>query len=424
MSASGRQRRFGAARAGAVLALGLVAAAGDERPRAAGGVRLVEALEAAPSAVVAVVAEPRQIDAHGYTARLQVESALAGRVSAGAELHIGWEELASSRVPRFADGERVLLALEPLPGDSIWATRFPDPVLRSRVFGVSMRGDAFLRAPSPRAVERLEHYLKLAASDRDGANGVALLAELAAETEPPLAVGAADRLARNSGLEATLDPSAAALVVRALQRTDAGPALSAALLEMIARERPPAVRAPLEALASSEPLAPAVVFEALAALDSGVAPARAARLLRSASPLHREIAARHASGPAARAELARLVRSDPEPSVRAAAIERLVALGGASAVEDGLSALHDPEPSVRGAAARALGALGGSAVGGLRRTVDSSNADAARAAVVALQLTGGPEAAAVLAEVAESHRDESVRTLAAIALGRRIGHKH
>ena len=246
--------------------------------------RLIEALEAAPAAVVAVVAEPRQVDAHGYAARLSVESALAGRVPAGAELRIGWEELATSRAPRFADGERVLLALEPLPGDSIWATRFPDPVLRSRVFGVSMRGDAFLRAPSPRAVERLEHYLKLAARDREGASGVALLAELAADTEPPLAVGAAERLARNSGLESTLDPAAAALVVRALQRTDAGPALSAALLEMIARERPPALRAPLEALASREPLAPAVVFEALAALDSGVAPARTARLLRGASP--------------------------------------------------------------------------------------------------------------------------------------------
>ncbi len=36
----------------------------------------------------------------------------------------------------------------------------------------------------------LEHYLKLAARDREGANGVALLAEIAAQCEPPLAVGA------------------------------------------------------------------------------------------------------------------------------------------------------------------------------------------------------------------------------------------
>jgi hypothetical protein len=407
-----------------VAALALAAAAGAERPRAAGGVRLVEALEAAPAAVVAVVAEPRQIDAHGHTALLRVESALAGPVPDGAELRIGWEELAASRAPRFAEGERVLVALEPLPGVSIWAARFPDPKLRSRVFGVAMRGDAFLRAPSAASVDRLRHYLRLAAPHRDGANGAALLADLAAQAEPPLAIGAAERLARRSGLAEQLDPAAAALVARALLRTDAGPELAAVLLDAIARERPPALRAPLEALAGAEALAPAAVFEALAALDTGVAPARASRLLASPSPAHREVAARHASGPTAREDLARLARGDPEASVRAVAVERLVVLGGASALEDGLAALHDPEPAVRGAAARALGGLGANAVAGLRRAADSNDVDAARAAVVGLQLTGVPEATEALTEIADSHRDESVRTLAAIALGRKVGHAH
>lgn len=412
------------AAARAVVALLLVGAAGDDLPRASGGVHLVEALEAAPTAVVAVVAEPRRIDAHAFAARLRVESPLAGPVPAGAELRIAWEELASSRATRFAEGERVLIALEPLPGASIWAARFPDPEVRSGVFGVSMRGDAFLRAPSGLAVERLEHYLKLATSDREGTNGVALLAEIAALCEPPLAVSAAERLTRYSGLDEKLDPAAAALVVRALLRTDAGPALSTVLLEVVARERPPALHAPLEALASREALAPAIVFEALAALDSGVAPARAARLLSDASPAHREVAVRHASGPEARVELARLARSDPASSVRALAVERLLALSGQSAIEDGLSALHDPEPNVRGAAARALGSLGATAIPGLLRKVDSNDPDAARAAVVALHLTGSPEATTALAEIADSHRDAGVRALAAIALGRKIGDVH
>jgi HEAT repeat protein len=99
-----------------------------------------------------------------------------------------------------------------------------------------------------------------------------------------------------------------------------------------------------------------------------------------------------------------------------------VVLGGSSALEDALGALHDRDASVRGAAARALGSLGEGAVAGLRRTADSSDADAARAAVVGLQLTGTREAADALAEIADSHRDESVRTLAAIALGRKVGH--
>jgi HEAT repeats len=417
-----RRRRLAAA--GAAVSLLLGGAAADERPRASGGVRLVEALEGAPIAVVAVVAEPQQIDAHGFAARLSVESSLVGPAPAGAALRIAWEELASSRAPRFAEGDRVLIALEPLPGASIWATRFPDPSLRSRIFGVSMRGEAFLRSPSPLAVGRLEHYLRLAANDREGANGVALLAEIAAACEPPLALAAVDRLARHSELDEKLDPASAALLVRALLRTDTQPALSTALLELVARQRPPALRPPLEALAAREALAPAVVFEALAALDSGVAPARAKRLLADPSPAHREVAARHASGPEARMELARLARSDPAPSVRAAAIERLVALGGDSALEDGLSALHDPDAGVRGAAVRALGSLGASAVPGLRGKVDSNDPEAARAAVVALQLTGSSEATAALVEIAESHRDEGVRALAAIALGRQVGHVH
>jgi hypothetical protein len=404
------------------LALALLGADPAPRPRAAGGVRLVEALEAAPAAVVAMVGETRQIDAHGHTAVLVVESALAGPVPAGAQLRIGWEELASSRAPRFEPGERVLVALERLPGASIWAARFPDPELRARVFAVAERGDAFLRAPAHRSLDLLRHYLALAARDREGAQGAALLCALAARGEPALAVGAVARLARHTELAGELDAGAAALLVEALLRTDA--ALADPILELAARARPPALRAPLEALAARDALAPPVVFAALAALDGEVAPARARRLLAASDPAYREVAVRHASGPGAREELARLARADPAPEVRAAAVERLVAMQGSAALEDGLGALHDPEPRVRGAAARALGTLGASAVPGLRRAVDSSDLDAARAAVVALHLSGDPEAAAALAEIAESHRDESVRTLAAIALGRRIGHAH
>jgi HEAT repeat protein len=171
-------------------------------------------------------------------------------------------------------------------------------------------------------------------------------------------------------------------------------------------------------------MAPPVVFAALAALDGSVSPARATRLLAASDPAYREVAVRHASGSGAREELARLARSDPAPQVRAAAVLRLVATSGSAALEDGLGALHDPEPSVRGAAARALGSLGAGAVPGLRRAVESNDLDAARAAVVALHLAQDPEASAALAEIAESHREESVRTLAAIALGRKVGDAH
>jgi len=384
----------------------------------------VEALEAAPTAVVGVVDEPRPIDAHGHTALLRVETSLSGSVPPGATIRIGWEELAASRAPRFAEGERVLVALEPLSGASIWATRLPDPKQRSQVFGVAMRGEAFLRAPSSGSVDLLRHYLKLAPRDREGANGVALLAEVAARSEPPLAVGAVERLARHTALAEQLDADAASVLVAALLRTDAGPELPSQALDLVARQRPPALRAPLEALASRDALAPPVVFAALAALDGEVGPDRTKRLLAASAPAYREVAARNASGPDAPELLARLSRSDPAPEVRAVAVERLVAIGGASALGPALATLHDAEPSVRGSAARALGSLGATAVPGLRDIVDGGDPDAARAALVALHLTGAPEASAALEEIAASHRDEGIRTLAEIALGREVGHVH
>lgn len=384
----------------------------------------MEALEAAPTAVVGVVDEPRPIDAHGHTALLRVETSLSGSVPPGATIRIGWEELAASRAPRFAEGERVLVALEPLSGASIWATRLPDPKQRSQVFGVAMRGEAFLRAPSSGSVDLLRHYLKLAPRDREGANGVALLAEVAARSEPPLAVGAVERLARHTALAEQLDADAASVLVAALLRTDAGPELPSQALDLVARQRPPALRAPLEALASRDALAPPVVFAALAALDGEVGPDRTKRLLAASAPAYREVAARNASGPDAPELLARLSRSDPAPEVRAVAVERLVAIGGASALGPALATLHDAEPSVRGSAARALGSLGATAVPGLRDIVDGGDPDAARAALVALHLTGAPEASAALEEIAASHRDEGIRTLAEIALGREVGHVH
>jgi hypothetical protein len=408
----------------ATLLLALVAASDARGPRSAGGVRLVEALETGPAAVVGVVAAPHAIDAHGHSAMLQVESSLAGPLPAGSSVQIAWEELAASRAPRFAEGERVLVALEPLPGASLWAKRFPDPKQRSRVFGVAMRGEAFLRAPASGSVDLLQHYLKLAPRDREAAGGVALLARMAARGEPPLALGAVQRLARQTELAEQLDADAASVLVEALLRTEGGPELTSQLLDLVARQRPPGLRAPLEALAVRDGLAPPVVFAALAALDAEVDPDRTERLLAASAPAYREVAARNASGPDAPELLAQLSRSDPAAEVRAVAIERLVALGGASALDPALATLHDPEPSVRGSAARALGTLGTSAVPGLRSVVDGSDPDAARAALVALHLTGAPEAKLALEEIAESHRDRGIRALAEIALGRQVGHTH
>ncbi len=408
----------------AALLLALAGASGSDGPRSAGGVRLLEALETAPVAVVAVVAEPRRIDAHGHSALLRVETALAGPPPAGATLWIGWEELAASRAPRFSEGERILVALEPLPEASIWATRFPDPRQRAQIFGVAMRGEAFLRAPASSSVDLVQHYLRLAQGERRGATGVALLALLAARSEPPLALGAVELLTRRTELAEQLDAGAASLLVVALLRKDGGDELTAQMLELVARQRPPALRPPLEELAARAELAPPVVFAALAALDPEIDSDRTKRLLAATEPAYRVVAARSASGPDAPELLVRLTRGDPSAEVRAVAVERLVAIRGEAALDPALATLYDAEPSVRGSAARALGSLGARAVPGLRGVVDSGDPDAARAALVALHLTGTPEAKLALEEIAGSHRDEGIRALAEIALGREVGHTH
>jgi hypothetical protein len=90
------------------LLVALVGASGPSGPRSAGGVRMLEAPESAPAALVGVLVEPRALDTSGHAAQLRVESSLVGSIPHGAVLQIGWEELAASGAPRFAAGERVL----------------------------------------------------------------------------------------------------------------------------------------------------------------------------------------------------------------------------------------------------------------------------------------------------------------------------
>jgi HEAT repeat protein len=59
----------------------------------------------------------------------------------------------------------------------------------------------------------------------------------------------------------------------------------------------------------------------------------------------------------------------------------------------------------------------------LRHVVDSGDPEAAQSAVGALRWTETPEAYAELVEIAETHPDPAVRTLAALAIGRSIGHE-
>jgi len=402
---------------------------------AAGGERLVAALETAPLAVVGELGTPVALDDEAWTAELRVTRALRGeapdraqRGEAGRTLRIAWEERARSRPVRFGAGDRVLLALEPLPGHSIWRRRIPDPARRRGTLAIAERGGAFLRAPGLGAVGLLEHYLALPPEARVRNRGVGYLVQLLA-AEPPMARAALERLAAVPELDAALDPTSARRWVAALVRSDsAGPERDApertALLGLVGERSLESLRPALVELADAGALAPAVVFEALGRLD-GALPAERARALlaRDDSAAHRAAGARYAPEALADA-LPPLVRRDPAPRVRAAAISRWIGLRGVDGVDRAVFALDDADEEVRRAALVALGKLGPTAVPVLRGYVDDGAPHVARAAVGALAVAGGQAGYRALAEIAETHPDPGVRLLARTALGRPIGETH
>jgi hypothetical protein len=404
----------------ASLAL-LAGAAGAEPPApapAAEGTALVQTLEAAPLALVGTIEGRSALGERAWRALVRVESVLVGEPAPG-PVPVAWEELASGRPPRFADGDRVLLALEPLPTGSLWRQRIPDPKALLATRGIAQRGTAFLRGPALGTVTLLGHYLALPRALRDGPDGQRHLLALAADAERSLAVSAATRLAEGSG-ETVLEPAEAAVALRALARADADAALAGALLRWVERRQPAGLAPALDAALAKPEKAPASFVAARGRLGEGIPPDRERALLASASKAQRAAAAQVA-GPAQADRLADLLRGDPDPEVRSAALERLARLEGAGALDALLDAFDDEDTDVRRQAALHAAAFGAEAVPQLR---DAARRPwpASQSAVLALRFANAPEAREALASLADDHPDERIRTFARLALGEAIGH--
>jgi hypothetical protein len=408
-----------------VLLLAVAAASAGKRaevPPALEGTRLVEALESAPLAVVGQVGERAALDRHGWRATLAVESALVGDAKGGQLVPIAWEELASERPPRFADGDRVLVALEPLASGSLWRARFPDVREYVRVRAVAQRSAAFLRSPSLASLSQLAHYLALPAAERAGAAGQRHLLALAADSEPALAVSAAARLAQHGGAE-PLEPSVATLALRALARADSDEALAAELLGWVERGQPAGLAPRLDRALAEDPAAPALFLRARGLLPGGVARERLAGALADPSAARRAAAA-SVAGAGQRDRLAELAKGDSAAEVRSAALHRLAGLEGAGSLETLLVAFSDRDAGVRSSAARLASGLGSDAVPRLREVALGWPDPAPETAVLALRFSEAADAAAVLRELADAHPDPRIRSLAALAIGRPLGHAH
>lgn len=358
--------------------------------------------------MVGRIRDPSSLDRHGRVAGLEVERGLRGPHAAGAELRIVWEELSDAADLRFRDGQRVLLVLEPAPDWSLWRERLGE----EGVLAIAARGQAWLADPESGSIGALERFLALPPAQRRSQAEALALADLVAEAQSELALGALSRLASED----------------AATYADVGVRLRAALLDptRALEVRRGILALPVPALA---PLRPAIdqltrggvleleALEAVARLDGALPQARVLELLARPDAAARVLAIQRAGSALDVEQLARLARHDDAPAVRRAAVVALAARPEPAALLSTGESLFDPEHSVRAEAAVRLGARGGEAVPLLLRLALEHGAPDAGGPVVALGLAG-PEGREALVRIMTTHEDEAVRSLAALALGR------
>ncbi len=391
-----------------------------EKPRAAAG-SLLGPSESAAHVVVGTVGAVRRLDAQGFSAEFAVVRAIFGNARPGSKLRIAWEELSPSRAVRFANGERVLVALERLPNGSLWSTRFP----KRNAVAVAGRGEAFAREFTAEGLESLGRYLALSRDQRESAAGVtALVAIVSSATQgDPLAEEAIVRLGMVAELGAKLDADAVSALRVVITDPGRHAALRAATVEL-AQERKLATLAPAlrEVAGAGGPLAPRAV-EALGALGS-LAPAEARAYALASDPALRAAALRGAPHAHGVGRLAEIVRSDGPGIVRAAALEALVAREGVRAVGDAADALFDADTEVQAAALRMLPAYPRESAQLLRaRSFGPRASDfaATKPVLAGLSLLGA-DGVAVLREIERDHPNEEIRRLAQFLLGRTPEH--
>lgn len=405
-----------AARACALAAFVCAVAAHAQPAAAPGGAPVLRGAEGARRVVVARIDSVGQIDRHGWRATLVVErdllTAAPGETPTTETLAIGWEELAEGRPPRFASGDRVLVALEPLPGQTLWRQRFP----KRDGFAVAERGTAFLRDPDPATLDGLARYLRVAPAEREESPGVEALAELVRSAAPPVAEGAVARLDSVPGLGGKLREPAALALGAALGSAGRPESLRRSLLRLATARKLDGLRAPIADLAAvAGPLA-GDAWAALAALDGGLPADTVKRLLDNADPAVRAVAVRYAAGTSEESRALVAARSDPSPDVRAAALEAEIATGSPAALEAGFAALDDPVPNVRVTASEALGARGAEVVPRLREMALARSGRSASGPLGALAFAGA-EGQAALLELSHTHPNAETRGLARMLLG-------
>ena len=399
-----------------MLGMGVAGASADPSERVsesvATGAGFLEAAVSARAVVVASVGSPEALDARAWLASLTVQRVLRGSLEAGDRIHVAWDQLVPGRPPRFVRGATILVALDPLPGWSIWRQRLGG----REALGIAGRGRAFVRDPRPGTLERVARLLLVPASRREEAEGVEALVALMAGGPDPLAWEALERMADVAGLQARLSPEAVATLSRVLLDPGSTDRLREELIALVGERRLEGLRAPLVELSSSGSSLAGAAWEARVQLEGGLAQERASSLLEHETPALRAVALVHLPASMEPDPALEALRTDPAPEARAAAVEGLVARRGLQALEPALDALADPAEPVRSAAIVAIGQLGAPAVPALLSRLEGKDVPAATPLVLALAQTG-PEGREALGRLAATHEHERVRRFARFLLG-------
>jgi HEAT repeat protein len=170
----------------------------------------------------------------------------------------------------------------------------------------------------------------------------------------------------------------------------------------------------------------APALAATARIDGGLSKSAAEGLLRRPEASIRETVVRFSRDGVGDARLSALMREDPAPQVRAAALQTLIAQRGSDALDSVLPSLFDSDPLVTRAASLGIASLGSEAVPELRRLLEQRPFGQPRelAPVAFAMAMAGPEGRRALDEISASHPDDRVRRLAGLALGRFSGDSH
>ena len=367
--------------------------------------------------MVGTVTRTARLDEHGYRATLALERVLAGEVGDEPSIPIGWEEFNVERGSRFDDGERVLLALEPVPGQTLWVRRFP----HRKGWVIGARFGAYLRNPDPATTNLLTAYLRLDPPSRRSQPGVTGLALLVAGGHPVLAEAAVARLRTIPGLAGKLAGGGRQVLAQALSDPGRPPEVREALLSLAGVRRLEALRPVIAPLATPGDPLEAPALTALALLDDGIAAEEVAELLERDDGAIRLVAVVYGADAIPDARLATLLRNDRATDVRAAAVATLLRRRRLEALEDAIPALFDSEGSVRGEAVLQIAALGPAVVPALTALVPGRTAEELTGVFAALRWAGD-DGVTVLRDIFDNHPDERVRNLALVTMGRAPKH--